>query len=83
MKIQDDNPSNPFDKFIDHYALLFDLTSMHDATEDCHYPYLAGEPLRLELNVTFPLEHLTELSVLSERMSSVAVDKVGVARKKL
>ena len=61
---------------------MFDLTSMQDATENCHYPELIGEPLRLELNITFQLEHVTELIVLGEQMSSVAVDKFGVDGKK-
>ena len=54
---------------------------MQDATENCHYPELVGEPLRLELNFTHPVENVTELNVLGERMSSVAVDKFGVADK--
>ena len=54
------------------------MTSMQDATQIFHYPELGGEPLRLELNFTFPLEHVTELIVLGERMCSVAVDKFGV-----
>ena len=62
---------------------MFDLTSMQDATENCHYPELVGEPLRLELNFTFPLKHVTELIVLGQRMSSVAVDKFGVVRKNM
>ena len=78
MNFQDDIPSVPIDNFKDHYVLVFDLTSMQDATEKCHYPELVGEPLRLELNFTFPLEHVTELIVLTERMSSVAVEKFGV-----
>ena len=82
MNFQDDIPSIPIDNFKDHYVLVFDLTSMQDATENCHYPELVGEPLRLELNFTFSLEHLTELIVLGERMSSVAVDKFGVVGKK-
>ena len=61
--------------------LVFDLTSMQDATENCHYPELVGEPLRLELNFTNLLENVTELIVLGERMSSVAVDKFGVFGK--
>ena len=81
MNFQDDIPSIPFDNFKDHYVLVFDLTSMQDATENCQYPELVGEPLRLELNFTFPLEHGTELIVLGERMSSVAVDKFGVVGK--
>ena len=83
MNFQDDIPSIPIDNFKDHYVLVFDLTSMQDATEKCRYAELNGEPLRLELNFTFPLEHVTELIVLGERMSSVAVDKFGVVGKNI
>ena len=81
MNFQYDIPSSPIDNFKDHYVLVFDLTSVQDATENCHYPELVGEPLRLELNFTQPLENVTELIVLGERMSSVAVDKFGVVGK--
>ena len=81
MNFQDDIPSIPIDDFNDHYVLVFDLTSMQEATENCHYPELVGEPVRLELNFTNPLENVTELIVLGERMSSVAVDKFGVVGK--
>ena len=81
MNFQDDIPSIPIDNFKDHYVLVFDLTSMQDATENFHYPELVGEPLRLELNFSFPLERVTELIVLGERTSSVAVDKFGVVGK--
>ena len=81
MNFQGDIPSIPIDNFKGHYVLVFDLTSMQDATENFHYPELVGEPLRLELNFTFPLEHVTELIVLGELMSSVAVDKFGVVGK--
>ena len=49
MNLQDDIPSIPIDNFKDHCVLVFDLTSMQDASENCHYPELVGEPLRLEL----------------------------------
>ena len=78
MNFQDEIPSIPTHNFKDHYVLVLDLTSMQDATENCHYPKLVEEPLKLELNFTFPLEHVTELIVLGERMPSVAVDKFGV-----
>ena len=78
MNFQDDIPSIPIDDFKDHYVLVFDLTSVQDATENCHYPELVGEPLRLELNFTQPLENVTELTVLGERISSVVIDKFGV-----
>ena len=75
----DDFPSIPIDKFEEHYVLVFDLTSMQDATENYYFPELVGEPLRLELNFANPLENVTDPIVLCERMSSVAVDKCGVA----
>ena len=83
MNNQNDIPSIPIDNFKAHFVLVFDLTSMQDASEKSHYPELVGEPLRLEQNFTFPLEHVTELFLLGERMSSVAVDKFGVVGKKI
>ena len=81
MNLQDDIRSIPIDDFKDHYVPVFDLTSMQDATENFHYPELVGEPLRLELNFIQLLENFTELIVLGEQMSSVAVDKIGVVGK--
>ena len=81
LNFQDDIHSIPIDDFKDHYVLEFDLTSMQYATENFHYPELVGEPLRLEITFTQPLEKVTELIVLGERMSSVAVDKFGVVKK--
>ena len=83
MNFQDDTPSIPIDIVKDHYVLVFDLTSMQDATEHCHYPELIGEPLRLELYFSSPLQNVTQVIVLGERMSSVAVDKYGVVGKNL
>ena len=37
----------------------------------------------LELIFTFPLEHVTEVIVLGERMSSVAVDMFDVVGKNI
>ena len=59
MNFQDDVPSIPVDNFRDHYVPVFDLTSMQDATERCHYPELIGEPLRLELYFSSLLENIT------------------------
>ena len=83
MKFQDDIPSIPIDDFKDHYVLVFDLTSMQDATANCHYLELVGEPLRLELSFTHRFKSNTELIVLGERTSSVAVDKFGVVGKNM
>ena len=81
MNFQDDIPSIPIDDFRDQYVLVFDWTSLQDAAENCHYPEPVGELLRLELYFTNPLENVTELIVLGERRSSVAVDKFGVVGK--
>ena len=56
---------------------------MRDVAEQCHYPEFLGEQLRLELYFSSPQEKVTEVIVLGERMSSVAVDKFGVAGKNL
>ena len=81
MNFQDDIPSIPVDNFKDHYILVFDLTSMQNATEHCHCPQLIGEPLKLELYFSSPLQKVTEVILLGERMSSVAVDEFGVVGK--
>ena len=81
MNFHDDLPSIPIDNFKDHYRLVFDLTSMQDATEHCHYPELIGDSLRLEFNFSEALESVTEVIILGERMSSGAVDKFGVVGK--
>ena len=81
MNFHDDLQSTPIDNFEDCYVLVFDLTSKQDATEHCHYPESIGEPLRLELNFNEALESVTEVIILGERMSSVAVDKFGVVGK--
>ena len=44
MNFWDDIPSIPIDDFKYHYVLVFDLTSMQDATENCHYPELVESP---------------------------------------
>ena len=81
MNFQDDIPSIPIDDFKEHYVLVFDLTLMQDAAENCHCPELVEEPIRLELSVTHLPENATELFVLGKRLSSDAVDKFGVVRK--
>ena len=53
MNFQDDTFSFPHDNFKDHYVLVIDLTSTEAATENCHYPELIGEPMRLELPLLF------------------------------
>ena len=81
MNFQDEIASIPIDDFKDHYVLVFDLTSMQDATETCRYPELVGEPLRLELHFTNPLENVTELIVLGERMSSLQLTSLVLLKR--
>ena len=83
MNFQDDIPSFPVDNFKDLYVLVFDLSSMQDATKQCHYHEIIGEPMKLELYFSSPLENVTEVSVLGERMSCVAVDIFGVVGKNI
>ena len=83
MNFQDNIPSKPIDIYKDHYVLMFGLISKQDATEICHSPELVGEPLRVELNSNIPVQHVTELIVMGEWLSSVAVDKFGNNKKNL
>ena len=80
---EDDIPSIPINDCKDHYLLVFDLKPKQDNAENCYYRELKGEPLRLELNFTFPLKQGTTLIVLGQQMSSVAVDKFGVVGKNI
>ena len=66
-----------------HYLIVFDLPSMEDATKSWFYPELVGEPLRLTLNFSFPLRHVTELTVLGERKSLISSDMFGVVWKNI
>ena len=63
MNFQNDVPSIPIVDFKDHYVLMFDLTSMQETTESCHYPKFNGESLRLKLNFIFSLQHLAKRCV--------------------
>ena len=47
LNFQDDIPSIPIDNFKDYYVLVSDLTSSQAATENCYYPELVVEPLRM------------------------------------
>ena len=78
MNFQDDITSIDFDSFKDNHVLVFKMTSTHDAAEICLYPELIGEPLILELFFTYRSQHVTEILILRERISSVAADKFGV-----
>ena len=83
MNPQHDIPSILIDKFKVNFVLVFDLTSMQEATKNCRYPKLFGEPRTLELNFTSPLRHVPEIIDLVERMSSVASDKFDVVGKNI
>ena len=67
--------------FQSHYILVFDLTSLQDAAEQLQYPELKGESLRLEIFFQFPLEQVTEVIVLGERLSNVQIDKFRTVAK--
>ena len=83
MNLQDDMLSIPFGNFKHHCVLVFDLTSMQDATEECHFPEQVGAPLKLELNLSFLPEYVSEFIVLGQPISSVAVEKFGAVGKHL
>ena len=83
MNFQDDIPSIPVDNFKNHYVLVFDLTSMQDASEHLHYPEKFAEPLRLGLYFNSPPAKVIEVIVLGKHVSFAAVDKFVVVGKNL
>ena len=79
---QDGITSIVIDSFENHYVLMFDLTSMRDATENCYYSELAEEPVRLQLSFNFRVQHVSVLIVSRDRIWSFAVYKfVAIAKK--
>ena len=82
MNFQDDFSSILIDNFKNNDVLVFDLTAMKDANENCRYLEFVGEAPRLELNVTFPLKHVTDFIEVGKQMFSIANDKFGDVGKK-
>ena len=81
MNFEDEIPSIPIDNSKNHYEPVFDLISLNHAFGIFRYQELNEEPLKLGLNFAFLLEHVTELNVMTKRMTSVAIDNFGVAEK--
>ena len=81
MQFNEDFPALPKEDFQNHYILVFDLTSLQDAAEHLHYQELSGESLRLEMFFQFPLEQVTEVIVLGERLSNIQIDQFGTVAK--
>ena len=62
--------------FETHYVIVLDMTSMQNATEYCHHHELFGEPLMLEINFIFLVEHFTDC--MGEKLFLIAVARFGV-----
>ena len=62
--------------------LVFHLTSLQNATENCLHSVLVREPLKPELIFTFQPEHVTELFVVGEQLTLNAAIKIGVTENK-
>ena len=61
MKFQEGITSITNNFFNDQYVLVFDLKSMQNATERCLYTEQTGHRLSIEMNLTLPLENVTEV----------------------
>ena len=81
MQLNEDFPALPLEDFQNHFILVFDMTSLHGAAEQLRYPELSGECLRLEMFFQFPLEQITEVIVLGERLSNIESDNFGTVAK--
>ena len=81
MQFNEDFPALPLEDYQNHFFLVFDLTSLQDASEQLHYPEPSGESLRLDMFFQFPLEQVTEVIVLGERLSNIQIDNIGTVAK--
>ena len=54
--------------FKDHYVLVFDLISIQEVVESCHYAEQIGEKLTLKRNFALLLVYDTQLLVLGQRI---------------
>ena len=61
LNFQDDVPSSSIDDVKNHYVLVFESTSLQNATENRQYPELVGVPLIQELSFAICLEYVTLL----------------------
>ena len=66
-----------------YYILVFDLISLQNAAEQLHFPEVSREKLTLEMFIQFPLEQVTDVIVLGERLSNVQTDKFGTVAKNI
>ena len=71
MQFNEGFPALTIEDFQNHYKQILDLTSVQDAAEQLHYPEFSGESLILEMFFQFPLEQVTEIIVLAERLSNI------------
>ena len=83
MQFNEDSPALPMEDFQNDYILVLDLTSLQDAAEQLPYLELSGESLRLEMYLQFPLEQVTEVRVVGERLSNIQIDKFGTVAKSI
>ena len=67
--------------FKNHLNLVFDLTSLQDAAEQLLYPQLSGKSLRFEIFFQIPLEQVTDVIVLGERLLKNKIDNFGTVAK--
>ena len=66
-----------------YYILVFDLVLLQNAAEQLHFPEFSRENSRLEMFFQFPLQQVTDVIVLRERLSNVQTDKFGTVAKNI
>ena len=74
MHLSEDFPSLLLENFQNHLVLDFDSNSLLDAAEQFHRPELSGGRF-----FQFPLQQVTEVIILGERLSNNQIDKFGTA----
>ena len=71
----------PLSKFANHYIMVFDLTSTHEASHDFIHPELTDSSLSVELKFNAALAHNVEMFFPGEKASTIYIDSARNASK--
>ena len=71
----------PLSQFPNHYTMVFDLTSIREATHDFIHPELTNSSLSVELKFDAALAHNVEIFFLGGKASTIYIDSARNASK--
>ena len=64
----------PLNEFVNHYVMVFDLTSTQEASHDFLHPELTNASISLELKFGTALRNNIEIFLLGEKASTIYIN---------